>query len=145
MAGLRHDTSRTQHEKLYVYRCESIVNSIGFSDTPTGRATKYSCDAPGVGIALYAGSDLGKHSPEKVGKYFMDALIAEGLQAEVFIKPDHEHGSSMGFYINGASWRDDAVRPSEALKLLEFLAAESKLILYNKGRLKAFPKALSSN
>lgn len=145
LAGLRHDTSRTQHEKLYVYRCESIIKSIGFSDTPTGRATKYSCDVPGVGIALYAGKDLGKHSPEKVGQHFVNALLAEGLQAEVFIKTDHEYGSSIGFYINGASWRDDAVRPSEALELLDFLADESKLILFTKGRLKTYPKKIKSD
>ena len=133
LAGLRHDTTLTKHEKLFVYRCQSIARTIGFSETPTGRATKYSCDVPGVGIALYAGKDLGKHSPEKVGQYFVDYLAKEGVKAEVFIKPDHEYGSSMGFYINGDSWTDDPLRPSEALEDLEFLANESKLILYADG------------
>ena len=64
------DTSRTDHEKLFVYRCETIAKTIGFSGTPTGQATKYSCDVPAVGIAFYAGSDLGKHPPEKVGQHF---------------------------------------------------------------------------
>lgn len=58
--GNAADTSRTDHEKLFVYRCESIAKATGFSETASGRATKYSCDQPGVGIAFYAGSDLGR-------------------------------------------------------------------------------------
>lgn len=140
LADLPDDPTRTQKEKLYVLRCESISRSIGFSKTPTGRATKYSCDSPGVGIALYAGEDLGKHSPEKIGQYFVDKLSKEGLKAKVFIKPDHGFGSSMAFYINGASWLDDAVDPLKAVEMLESLAAESKLSLYSKGRLQTLPK-----
>ena len=139
LAGLRHDTSLTKKEKLFTYRCESIERTIGFSETPTGQATKYSCDVAGVGIALYAGEDLGKHPPDKVGQYFVDALAKEGVRAKVFIKPDHEFGSSMAFYIDGDSWRDDPVRPSEGLELLEFLTAESKLILYAHGRIDKIP------
>ncbi len=47
---------------------------MGFSDTPSGRATQHSCDKPEIGIALYAGKDLGKHPPEKVGQYFKSEL-----------------------------------------------------------------------
>tara|TARA_R110002049_G_scaffold285233_1_gene466052 strand:+ start:21311 stop:21814 length:504 start_codon:yes stop_codon:yes gene_type:complete len=136
LAGLRHDTSLTKKEKLFTYRCESIERTIGFSETPTGQATKYSCDVAGVGIALYAGNDLGKHSPEKVGRYFVDALAKDGVRAKVFIKPDHEFGSSMAFYINGDSWRDEPVDPLKGVDLIEFLAAESKLILFADGRTK---------
>ncbi|GAB5451155.1 MAG: hypothetical protein Hals2KO_14830 [Halioglobus sp.] len=135
LAGLRHDTSLTKKEKLFTYRCESIERTIGFSETPTGQATKYSCDVAGVGIALYAGADLGKHPPEKVGQYFVDALAKEGVRAKVFIKPDHEFGSSMAFYINGDSWRDDPVDPLKGVDLIKFLAAESKLILFADGRI----------
>jgi len=136
LAGLRHDTSLTKKEKLFTYRCESIERTIGFSETPTGQATKYSCDVAGVGIALYAGKDLGKHPPEKVGQYFVDALAKEGVKAKVFIKPDHEFGSSMAFYINGDSWRDEPVDPLKGTELIEFLAAESKLLLFADGRTK---------
>ena len=139
LAGLRHDTSLTKHEKLFVYRCESIARAIGFSETPTGRAMKYSCDEPGVGIALYAGKDLGKHPPEKVAQYFVDELAKEGVHAEVYIKPDHEFGSSMAFYINGDSWRREPVSPADALKLLPFLADESKLLLYAGKRIDRVP------
>lgn len=141
--GNATDTSRTDHEKLFVYRCESIAKAIGFSETVSGRATKYSCDQPGVGIALYAGSDLGKHPPEKIAQYFKDELAKFGMISEVFIKPGHEHGSSMAFYINGDSYLSDPVRPSEATRLIEAIAAEAKLILLTKGRIKEWPTASS--
>lgn len=134
------DTSRTDHEKLFVYRCETIAKTIGFSDTPTGRANKYSCDEPAVGIAFYAGSDLGKHPPEKIGQHFKDELAKHGMKSEVFIKHGHEYGSSMGFYINGHSWLSDPVRPSKGVEMIEALAAESKLILFKKGRITELPR-----
>ena len=132
----------TDHEKLFVYRCKTIAKYLGFSDTPTGRATKYSCDIPAVGIAFYAGKDLGKHPPEKIAQYFKDELAKHNVKAEVFIKRGHAHGSSMGFYINGESWLREVKRPSEAVKMIEFLAAETKLILFTKGRIKEWPKSI---
>ncbi|MCP5274894.1 MAG: hypothetical protein H6936_08615 [Burkholderiales bacterium] len=138
--GNATDTSRTDHEKLFVYRCESIARAIGFSDTPTGRATKYSCDKPGVGIAFYAGSDLGKHPPEKVGQYFKDELAKYGMISEVFIKHGHEYGSSMAFYINGDSWLPLPVDPLEGTKQIEALAAEAKLLLFKYGRITELPR-----
>jgi hypothetical protein len=134
------DTSRSDYEKLFTHRCETIASTIGFSGTPTGRATKYSCDQPGVGIAFYAGSDLGKHPPEKIAQYFKDELAKFGMISEVFIKPSHAHGSSMAFYINGESYLSDPARPSEAAKLIEAIAAESKLILFKRGRIKELPR-----
>lgn len=134
------DASRTKKEKLFKYRCEIIARHIGFADDPTGSATKYSCDVLGVGIALYAGKDLGKHSPETVGKYFVDKLAAEGLEASLFIEPNHPHGTSMAFYINGESWRREAVDPLEAADMVVTLATEAKLILLNEGRIQGWPK-----
>ena len=118
---------------------KALPGQSGFLKRPRAGRQNIPCDVPGVGIALYAGKDLGKHPPEKVGKYFVDYLAKEGVKAEVFIKPDHEYGSSMAFYINGDSWTDDPLRPSEALEDLEFLANESKLILYADGRIKKIP------
>lgn len=138
------DTSRTDHEKLFVYRCETIAKTIGFSGTPTGQATKYSCDETAVGIAFYAGSDLGKHPPEKVGQHFKDELAKHGMKSEVFIKHGHEYGSSMGFYINGESWLSDPVRPSKGVEMIEALAAEAKLILLTDGRIKEWPMSPNS-
>ncbi|SEN38615.1 hypothetical protein [Nitrosomonas marina] len=133
--GNAADTSRTDHEKLFVYRCESIAKAIGFSETASGRATKYSCDQPGVGIALYAGSDLGDHSPESIGTYFKSELTKYGMNAQVFIQDNGNYGSSMGFYINGDSWLNEPVRPSRGVELIEALAAEAKLILFKRGRI----------
>lgn len=137
------DTSRTDHEKLFVYRCETIEKTIGFSKTPTGQATKYSCEEPAVGIAFYAGADLGKHPPEKVGKHFQDELAKHGMRSEIFIKHDHEYGSSMGFYINGDSWLRLPIDPLEATKKIEALAAEAKLILFTDGRIKELPRTVN--
>ena len=86
------DKTLTDHEKLFVYRCETIVKYLGFPDTPTGKATKYSCDVPAVGIAFYAGKDLGKHPPEKIAQYFIDELAKHNVKAQAFIKHDHAHG-----------------------------------------------------
>lgn len=133
-------SERSKYEKMFVYRCETIEETIGFADTPTGKATEYSCAGPNIGIALYAGRDLGKHSPEKVGQYFVDEIAKFGMTAKMFIKHDHPHGSSMAFYINGESYLRDPVRPSEALKLIEAVAAESKLLLYVAGKIPEIPK-----
>jgi hypothetical protein len=136
------DTSRTDHEKLFVYRCETIAKTIGFSGTPTGKATKYSCDQPAVGIAFYAGSDLGKHPPEKIGQHFKDELAKHGMKSEFFIKHGHEYGSSMGFYINGESWLSQPIGPLEATKKIKALAAEAKLILLTDGRINKLPRSV---
>lgn len=107
-AGLKFDETRvilhaakvdkmlTDREKLFVYRCQTIAKYLVFSDTPTGKATKYSCDAT-VGVAFYAGKDLGRHPPEKVAQYFIDELVKQNVKTEVFFKHDHEYGSSMAF------------------------------------------------
>lgn len=134
-----HDTSRTNEQKLFENRCETIEATVGFENDVTGQARRYSCEFDGVGITLYAGADLGKHSPEKVGQYFVDELAKEGVKSRVFIHSDHEHGSSMAFYVNGSSWKDEPVRPSDALGMIEFLANESKLILYTEGRIDRIP------
>lgn len=132
-------SERTDYEKLFVYRCETIDETIGFADTPTGKATEYSCRAPNIGIALYAGADLGKHPPEKIAQYFVDEIAKYGVTAETFIKHDHPHGSSMEFYIDGDSWLDDPIRPSQAVEKIEALAAEAKLLLYTAGKIEAWP------
>ena len=136
------DTSRSDYEKLFTHRCETIASTIGFSGTPTRRATKYSCDQPGVGIAFYAGSDLGKHPPEKIAQYFKDELAKFGMISEVFIKPGHAHGSSMAFYINGDSWLASPVDPLEGTKQIEALAAEAKLLLFKYGRITELPRTV---
>lgn len=135
------DTTRTNKQKLFKNRCATIAETVGFEKNVTGQARKYSCDVPGIGIALYAGSDLGKHSPEKVGEYFIDALAKEGLQAQVFIKPDHEYGSSMAFYINAESWRREPARVSEVANKIDLLAAHTKLVLLTDGRIDSWPEA----
>lgn len=129
----------TDHEKLFVYRCDMIRKHLGFPDTPTGLATKHSCENPEIGIAFFAGADLGNHSPEKIGNYFKAELAKYDINAKVFIQHKWPHGSSLGFYINGESWLKEPVRPSQAVNKIEALAAEALLILYTKGRIKKWP------
>jgi len=133
---LAEDKTLSNQEKLFDCRCDMIAKYLGFSETPTGRATKYSCDVPAVGIAFYAGKDLGKHPPEKIAKYFKDELAKYNVKAEIFIKHDHEFGSSMGFYINGDSWLSLPIDPLKAVKEIDILATEAKLLLFSKGRIK---------
>ena len=56
------DTSRTDKEKLFKYRCEYIEKYVGFDKSTSGQAIKHSCDKPEIGVTLYAGKDLGEHS-----------------------------------------------------------------------------------
>jgi len=136
-------SERTDYEKLFVYRCETIEETIGFAETPTGKATEYSCTGPNIGIALYAGKDLGDHSPEKVGQYYIDEIAKFGMTAEVFIKHEHPHGSSMVFYINGESYLREPIDPLSGIDLIEAIAAEAKLLLYTAGKIKVIPKNVS--
>ena len=118
------------------YRCEVLIKLGSFSKTVTGKATEFSCQKPAIGIALYAGKDLGKHSPEKIAQYFKDELAKHNVKAEVFIKHNHEYGSSMTFYINGDSWLKKAVGALEAVDMIEGLAAEAKLVYFTNGQIK---------
>lgn len=145
LAALHNDTTRSDTEKLFHNRCKTIRNTVGFEQDTIGDAREYSCDTPGVGIALYAVEDLGIHSPEKVGKYFVDHLNSEGVQAKVFVQRDHKHGSAMIFMIDGASWTDMAIRPSEGIAKLPAMSAESKLILLTKGRISTYPVAATDH
>ena len=134
-SGLTHLSKR---EKLFVHRCQIMRELLGFEDNPTGKAQAYSCSETGVGIAFYAGNDLGKHTPEKIARLFRDGLAEYKVPARVFIKRGHPHGSSMAFYINGESWLRAPVRPSKGYEMIEALAAETNLILLKRGRIDAW-------
>lgn len=134
LVALKHDTERTNKEKLFEDRCQTIIETVGFEDSITGEARKFSCDVSGVGVALYAGSDLGKHSPQKVGQYFIDKLEAEGLEANLYILDEYDHGSHMEFYVNGQSSMIYSMRPSKAIKMIDGIAADAKLVLLHEGR-----------
>ena len=144
LRAAKHDTSLTDHEKLFVYRCDMIRKYAGFPDTPSGNATKHSCDRPEIGIAFFAGSDLGKHSPEKIANYFKTELAKHRIKAEVFIQDNWEYGSALGFYVNGESWLKNPIPPSQAVEKIEALAAEAILILYTKGRINEWPKSATN-
>ena len=137
LRAAKHDTSMTDHEKLFVHRCATIEKHLGFSDTPLGRAIEYSCRGLVIGITLYAGKDLGKHSPEKVAGHFKSELSKQAMTSKVFIKHNHQHGTAMAFFINGKSVTADWVRPTKALKILEGIAGEARLIYFKNGQITA--------
>lgn len=118
------------------HRCDVLIKLGGFSKTVTGKATEFSCQKPAIGIALYAGKDLGKHPPEKIAQHFIDELAKHNVKAEVFIKHNHEYGSSMTFYINGDSWLKKAVGALDAVEMIDGLAAEAKLVYFTNGQIK---------
>ena len=141
LTATKSDTSRTDKEKLFTNRCDTIKKYVGFEESISGQAREYSCNYTGVGIALYAGSDLGKHSPESVGQYFIEGLQKRNVNAQFFIKHDHEYGSSMAFFINGTTWQLEPLAVMEAIKDIEFLANETKLILLHEKGVNSWPHA----
>ncbi len=143
LTATKSDTSRTDKDKLFTNRCDTIKQYVGFEESISGQAREYSCNYTGVGIALYAGSDLGKHSPESVGQYFISELKKRGVSAQFFIKPDHEYGSSMAFFIDGRTWLLEPINPLEGIKDIDFLANETKLLLLKGGRITEWPKSPS--
>lgn len=139
LRAAKAETSLTDKEKLGRYRCDMIRKYLGFKDTLVGKARKYSCDKPSIGIVFYVGNDLGEHSPHKIGEYFKTELAKHRATAEVFIQENWPYGSSMGFYTNGESLLSKAIRPSKAVEDIEFLAAEALLILYTEKRIARWP------
>lgn len=131
----RHDTSLTDHEKLFEHRCDMIKKYVGYDNTPMSQAIRYSCSDLVIGIVFYAGSDLGKHSPEKVAQHFKDKLAYYGMTSEVFIKHAHNAGSSMAFFVNGEPYKGDPVGPLEAMKLLDALSADARLTYFDNGQI----------
>lgn len=83
-----------------------------------------------MGIALYAGADLGKHSPESVAQWFETLFKKHDINAKVFIKRNVETASRMAFYASGTSLLNEPVNPVQAINKAKFLVAESKLIFF---------------
>jgi len=140
LRAAKAEKNLTDQEKLGRYRCDMISKYLGFKDTVIGKARKYSCNTPEIGVALYAGEDLGDHSPEKVAQYFKDEFTKNNINAEVFIQKNHPYGTSMGFYINGESLIRNPVDPLKGIEILKGMAAEALLILYTEKRISTWPK-----
>lgn len=133
--ALVDDNSRSDIEKLFDDRCQTIKDTVGFEEGISGQAREYSCDVAGIGVTLYVGEDLGKHDPAAVAKHFTDYLTNKrGIPAKAFIKKKHPYGTSMAFYVNGQSWLLEPVNPLQANEKLEALSAEAKLILFTQKR-----------
>lgn len=67
LRAARHDTSLSDKEKLTTHRCAMIEKYYMIGSTRAlDQAIKASCRNLMIGVALYAGDDLGKHYPEKL-------------------------------------------------------------------------------
>ncbi len=44
LRAAKHDTSLTDHEKLFVHHCKTIEKYVGFSNTALDKAIEYSCN-----------------------------------------------------------------------------------------------------
>ncbi|TDF41313.1 hypothetical protein EYS14_00160 [Alteromonadaceae bacterium M269] len=124
------DETLTKHEKLITRRCYTIEKHLKPSDTPTSQAVQYSCTAPVVGVAFYAGDDLGEHNPDKIAAYIKNEFDKYGVMARVFIKYDHEYGSSIAYLMSGG--RKVMHKPNiiDGIKGIETFVAEMKLIFF---------------
>ncbi len=136
----KSDQSISKHDKLFTKRCEVIDKYLPPTSTPIGKAMVYSCTAPAVGVAFYAGKDLGQHSPDKIAKYIEASFAKNGMLAKVFIESEHRHGSSVAMMMNGGSHLYNPMNPLEAIKNIESFAAEAKLIYFTDKKIS--PKEL---
>ncbi len=136
----KHDTRLSRMEKLFEKRCEMIEKYLGFKDDPMGKAMEYSCQEPQIGIAFYAGPDLGDYPPSHIERVFLDRIGDEGLKAKVFTDLKHEHGSNVVFFINGETYLKDPVDPVKALEQVKYLVAEAKLIFISRKQVDVWPQ-----
>ncbi len=136
----KHDSSLTRMEKLFERRCEMIEKYLGYRDNPMGHAMKYSCQEPQIGIAFYAGPDLGDYPPARIERVFLDRIGDEGLKAKVFTDLNHKKGSSVIFFINGETYLKDSVNPVKALEQVKYLVAEAKLIFISRHQVDVWPQ-----
>lgn len=103
----------------------------GFIMNASASAHKYSKNNIGaVGISIFAGQDLGEHSPEFLGTVLVNSLRRRGVEAECFVHhKEMPNGTGINFHITGLSWgKDHSLSISESLNIetIEGVAAEAK-------------------
>lgn len=112
----RPHTNLSNKEIMFERRCEMIEKYLGYDGTALSQAMKYSCQGTQIGVALRVGADLGKYPPERIRDVYIERFRKEGLNAEVFIQEELEHGSNVVFFVNGESWLKELVGPIQALE-----------------------------
>lgn len=98
----KDETRLSRAEKLTVKRCDMIRKyHAALPDTPVHKALHYSCEALAIGAALYPGPNMDGSVSNTAARYLEEALTRHGLDARVFIKPDHEGPPRLIFFLRG--------------------------------------------
>ena len=129
------DNSMSKKEKLITQRCTAVKRYLVEDKSALRQALYYSCSAPVVGVAFYAGNDLGQHSPEKIAVYIENMFAENGMRAKVFIKHNHQSGSSVAYMIMGGRRIMNPKDPVSAISRIEGFAADAKLVFFVDGKI----------
>ncbi len=122
------DTTLTLDEKLNVHRCKMVSQYLTLTSSAIDQTIKYSCTAPVVGVAFYAGNDLGHHSPEKIANHIEAEFAKNGVKARVFIQDGHSSGSNISYIVRGGREVMSPKEPYSAIKSIEGFVANMKLV-----------------
>ena len=82
-----------------------------------------------IGVSIFAGQDLGEHSPEFLGTALVNSLRRRGVEAECFVHHEEmPNGTGVNFHIAGLTYSEESLSISEALnaEVMDALAAEAK-------------------
>lgn len=125
----KSDNSMSKKEKLITQRCIAVKRYLVEDKSALRQALYYSCTAPVVGVAFYAGNDLGQHSPEKISAYIEDEFARNGVQAKVFITK-HKAGSTVALISRGGNFLYNPTDPVSAIKSIKSFSSEIKLAYF---------------
>ncbi|MEP0175017.1 MAG: hypothetical protein ABJH28_10835 [Paraglaciecola sp.] len=129
------ETRYTNKQKLFDKRCEMVKQYVDTDGTILRKAMGHSCEKLTIGVALLAGDDLGKHSPEKVASHFENELAKHKMQSKVFIQKGYKHGTSLVFFVDGSSYYANYVNPVQALDSLKSFVADVRLMYFKNGQI----------
>ncbi len=119
-----------QTGKFYKY-CDDIERLKTAPISTLNRARIYSCDKPAdVGVAIYAGKDLGDKPPESVGQWFERLYQAYDIDTKIFIENSDAPQTLLVFYASGTSLLTSPVNTADGVAKAKFLVAEAKLIFF---------------
>lgn len=115
----------------------TVEHCAPLSRTSTGRvlnagttAHEYSQQNVGsVGISIFAGRDLGEHSPEYLGALLVNEIRARGVQAECFVHHERmPNGTGVRYHVAGLSTSDESLGITASFdeEVLDGVAAEAK-------------------
>lgn len=82
-----------------------------------------------VGVSIFAGRDLGEHSPEYLGALLVNEMRDRGVQAECFVHNERvPNGTGVRFHVAGLSMSEESIGITASFDedMLDSVAAEAK-------------------